>query len=232
MKIVVRPRLYFRRDVSRLRSYHFRLQPVQGKNMTKSNERMDAKVDAFLRKAGKWRDEMEKLREIVLECGLSEELKWGKPCYSFQNGNVAIIQGFKEYCALMFFKGALLKDTEAVLTAPGQNSQAARQIRFTGVREIAKMEPALKAYIRQAVEVERAGLKVSFKKTAEFAMPREFRVRLDKTPALKAAFEALTPGRQRAYLLYFSAAKQSQTRESRIEKCVPRILDGKGLNDR
>jgi len=192
---------------------------------------MNPGVDEFLSKAGKWREEFEKLRTILLDCGLSEELKWGKPCYSFQQSNVAIIQGFKEYCALMFFKGALLKDPHGILIKIGENTQAARQIRFIGVREIAAMETILKACIYEAVEAEKAGLKVISKKTAEFKIPGEFQNKLDAVPALKTAFGALTPGRQRAYLLYFSAPKQSATRESRVEKWMPQILNGKGLND-
>src|SRR5215471_15397766 len=193
--------------------------------------RMNPKVDGFLRRAKDWREEFEKLRAVILDCGLTEELKWGKPCYAFQGSNVVVIQGFKEYCALMFFKGALLKDAEGILIQQTENVQAARQIRFTNVREIVEMEPILKAYIQEAIEVEKAGLKVKLKKTSDFPIPEEFQERLDAFPAVKSAFDALTPGRQRAYLLYFSAPKQSKTRESRVEKCVQRILDGKGLND-
>ncbi len=174
---------------------------------------------------------MEKLRRISLGCGLTEELKWGKPCYTFQNSNIVLIHGFKEYCALLFFKGALLKDAKGILVQQTKNVQAARQIRFTNVREIDKIEPILKAYIKEAIEVEKAGLKVDYKKTADFAIPEEFQNKLDEIPALKTAFDALTPGRQRGYILYFSAPKQSKTRESRIEKCMQQILDGKGLND-
>jgi uncharacterized protein YdeI (YjbR/CyaY-like superfamily) len=188
------------------------------------------KVDIFLRKATKWNKEFARLRQIVLASGLTEELKWRLPCYTFQDGNVAIIQGFKDYCALMFFKGALLKDPKRILVPPG-NSQAARQIRFTSVREIAGMEPVVKAYIRQAIEVEKAGLKVELKKTSAFKIPPEFQGKLDKDRDLKTAFEALTPGRQRAYIFYFSAPKQSKTRESRVEKSIQQILKGKGLND-
>ena len=192
---------------------------------------MNPEVDGFLKKTKKWREEFEQLRIIMLDCQLTEELKWGKPCYTFQEGNIVISQGFKEYCALMFFKGALLKDPKGILVKPGENSQSGRQIRFTSVREIVAMKAVLKAYIHEAIEVEEAGLKVSLKKTADFDMPEEFRSKLDESPALKTAFNALTPGRQRGYLLYFSGAKQSKTRESRIEKCMQPILDGKGLTD-
>ena len=193
--------------------------------------RMNPKVDQYLRRAKKWQKEMEKLRRISLGCGLTEELKWGKPCYTFQNSNIVLIHGFKEYCALLFFKGALLKDAKGILVQQTENVQAARQIRFTNVREIDKIEPILKAYIKEAIEVEKAGLKVDYKKTADFAIPEEFQNKLDEIPALKTAFDALTPGRQRGYILYFSAPKQSKTRESRIEKCMQQILNGKGLND-
>ena len=192
---------------------------------------MNPKVDQYLRRAKKWQKEMEKLRRISLGCGLTEELKWGKPCYTFQNSNIVLIHGFKEYCALLFFKGALLKDAKGILVQQTKNVQAARQIRFTNVREIDKIEPILKAYIKEAIEVEKAGLKVDYKKTADFAIPEEFQNKLDEIPALKTAFDALTPGRQRGYILYFSAPKQSKTRESRIEKCMQQILNGKGLND-
>ncbi len=190
--------------------------------------KMNPKVDKYLAKAKKWQKEMEKLRRISLDCGLSEELKWGKPCYTFQNSNVVIIQGFKEFCALLFTKGALLKDAKGVLKKFGW--QAARRIPFTNVREIVEMEPILKAYIREAMEAERAGLKVTYKKNPE-PIPEELQNKLDEIPALKTAFHALTPGRQRGYILYFSAAKQSKTREARIEKYMRQILNGKGLND-
>jgi uncharacterized protein YdeI (YjbR/CyaY-like superfamily) len=193
--------------------------------------KMDSKVDGFLTKVTKWREEFEKLRIIVLDCGLTEELKWGKPCYTYQKSNVVLIHGFKEYCALLFMKGALLKDPNGILIQQTENVQAARQIRFTNVREIVEMEPILKAYIKEAVDVEKAGLEVNYKKTSEFVIPEEFKKRLGGSPAFKKAFEALTPGRQRGYLLYFSAAKQSKTREARIEKCVQQILNEKGLND-
>ena len=193
--------------------------------------RMNPKVDAVLRRATEWREEFEILRTIVLDCGLSEELKWYQPCYTFEGRNVVLIHGFKEYCALLFFKGALLKDAKGILVQQTENVQAARQIRFTNVREIMKLEPILKAYVYEAVEVEKAGLKVKLKKTSDFIIPEEFQNKLDKIPALKAAFDRLTPGRQRAYLFYFSQPKQSKTRESRVEKYMQQILNGKGLND-
>ena len=193
--------------------------------------RMNPKIDAYLSKTKKWQKEFEKLRMIILDCGLTEELKWGVPCYTFQKSNIVLMHGFKEYCALLFVKGALLKDAKRILIQQTENVQAARQIRFTNVREIVKMKPILKAYIQEAIEAEKAGLKVNFKKTTEFKIPEEFQKKLDKIPALKTAFKALTPGRQRAYILYFSAPKQSKTRESRIEKCTRQILKGKGLND-
>jgi uncharacterized protein YdeI (YjbR/CyaY-like superfamily) len=192
---------------------------------------MNPKVDVYLSKAKKWLVELKKLRMIILDCPLAEELKWGVPCYTFQKSNIVLIHVFKEYCALLFFKGALLKDTHGVLIQQTENVQAARQIRFTNVREIVELEPVLKAYIYEAIEVEKAGLKVSFKKTKEFIISEEFQNKLDRIPALKTAFEALTPGRQRAYILHFSAPKQSKTRASRIEQCMPQILNGKGLND-
>jgi uncharacterized protein YdeI (YjbR/CyaY-like superfamily) len=192
---------------------------------------MNPKVDAYLRKAKKWQEEFEKLRMIILDCGLTEELKWGVPCYTFEKRNIVLIHGFKEYCALLFFKGALLNDANGILIQQTKNVQAARQVRFTNVREIVKMKPILKAYIYEAIEVEKAGLKVNFKKTIEFTIPEEFQNKLDEIPALKTAFAALSPGRQRAYILYFSAPKQSKTRESRVEKCMQQILNGKGLND-
>ena len=197
--------------------------------MTKS--KMNPKVEFFFTKAEKWREEFEKLRMIILDCPLTEELKWGKPCYAFQNNNIVLIHGFKEYCALLFLKGSLLKDARGILIQQTENVQAARQIRFTHVREIVKMEPVLKAYINEAIEVEKAGLQVNYKKTTEFVIPEEFQKKLDESPALKTAFAALTPGRQRGYILYFSAPKQSKTRESRVEKCMPQILNGKGLDD-
>jgi uncharacterized protein YdeI (YjbR/CyaY-like superfamily) len=174
---------------------------------------------------------LETLRTIILDSQLTEEFKWGVPCYTLQQGNVVLMHVFKEYCALLFPKGALLKDPNGILIQQTENTQAARQIRFTNVREIVEMEAILKAYILEASEVEKAGLKVEFKETTEFVIPEEFQKKLDEIPALKTAFSALTPGRQRAYLLYFSAPKQSKTRESRVEKCMPQILSGKGLND-
>ena len=192
---------------------------------------MSPKVDFYFSKAKKWQEEIEKLRMIVLDCGLTEELKWGVPCYTFDKSNIVLIHVFKEYCALLFFKGALLKDTKGILIQQTKNVQAGRQVRFTHVREIVKMKTILKAYIHEAIEVEKAGLKVNFKKTSEFIIPEEFQRKLTKIPALKTAFNKLTPGRQRAYLFYFSQPNQSKTRESRIEKCMQQILKGKGLND-
>jgi uncharacterized protein YdeI (YjbR/CyaY-like superfamily) len=192
---------------------------------------MNPKVDGFLGRAKKWQKEFEKLRTIILDCGLTEELKWRLPCYTFQKSNIVVIQGFKEYCAIMFFKGALLKDAKSILIQQTKNVQAARQIRFTNVREIVEMKTILKAYIHKAIEVEKAGLKVKLKRTSDFKIPEEFQKKLDAIPALKTAFDALTPGRQRGYLFYFSQPKQSKTRESRVEKSMPQILKGKGLND-
>jgi uncharacterized protein YdeI (YjbR/CyaY-like superfamily) len=192
---------------------------------------MNPKVDAYLSKAKKWQEEMKKLRMIILDCRLTEELKWGKPCYTFQKSNIVLIIGFKEYCSLLFCKGALLSDAHGILVKAGENTQAARQIRFTSLRQIVEMEPILKACVLEAVEAEKAGLKVEYKKSTELIFPEEFQNKLDKNRALKAAFDALTPGRRRAYHIYFSGAKQSKTRESRVEKCMRRILDGKGLND-
>jgi len=192
---------------------------------------MNPKVDWFFTRATAWQEEFEKLRNVVLDCGLTEELKWGCPCYTFEKRNIVLIHGFKEYCALLFFKGALLNDANGILIQQTKNVQAARQIRFTNGREIVKLKPILKAYIHEAIEVEKAGLKVNLKKTSEFKVPEEFQNKLDEVPALKTAFYALTPGRQRAYTLHFSAPKQSKTRESRVEKCMQQILKGKGLND-
>lgn len=192
---------------------------------------MNPKVDWFFSKATQWKKEYEALRAIVLDCDLTEELKWGQPCYMFQKSNIVLIHGFKDYCALLFFKGALLKDKKKILIQQTENVQGARQIRFTNLREIEKLKSTLKAYIYEAVEVEEAGLKVDFKKTKEFPMPEEFQQKLDKNRSLKKAFEALTPGRQRGYLLYFSSAKQAKTRASRVEKYIPVILEGKGLED-
>jgi uncharacterized protein YdeI (YjbR/CyaY-like superfamily) len=193
-------------------------------------KKTNPKIDAYLLQTPEWREETKALRAIALGCGLTEELKWGKPCYSFQESNVVIIQGFKENCALLFCKGALLKDPKHVLEKPGENTQAARRIPFTSAREIVAMKPTLQAYIREAVAAEKAGLEVKYKKNPE-PVPKELQSRLDELPALKAAFAALTPGRQRAYILYFSGAKQSETRAARVEKCRPQILRGRGLND-
>lgn len=192
---------------------------------------MNPKVEFYFSKAEKWQEEIKRLRTIVLACGLTEELKWGCPCYTFQDSNIVLIHVFKEYCAFLFFKGALLQDAKGILIQQTENVQAARQIRFTNVQEIITMEPILKAYLQEAIEVEKAGLQVAFKKTTEFTMPEEFINKLEEVPGLQDAFEALTPGRQRAYLLHFAAPKQAKTRESRIEKWVQPILDGKGLND-
>ena len=189
------------------------------------------KVDFYFDKNEKWQKEIEQLRTIVLDCGLMEELKWGCPCYVYQGSNIVLIHVFKEYCALLFFKGALLHDPNGILIQQTENVQAARQIRFTNLKEIVKLAPALKAYIYEAIEVEKAGLTVKLKKTKDFVVPEEFQKKLNKNQALKTAFEALTPGRQRAYLFYFSQAKQSKTRESRVEKYIPQILSGKGLED-
>ncbi|MHA3772344.1 YdeI/OmpD-associated family protein [Verrucomicrobiota bacterium sgz303538] len=191
---------------------------------------MNPKVDQFFTSAKKWREEMERLRRIALNAGLAEELKWGKPCYTYNDGNVAIIQGFKEQCALMFFKGALLKDPDGLLEAPGEHSNVARRMVFSSVGGVAEMEARLRAFIAQAIEIEKAGLKVEVQKKPE-PLPEELEVMFEEVSGLKKAFGALTPGRQRAYVLHFSGAKQSTTRRSRIEKCVPGILDGKGLND-
>jgi len=192
---------------------------------------MNPKVDFFFDKASKWQKEYEKLRTIILDCGLTEELKWGNPCYTFEDNNIILIHGFKEYCAVLFFKGALLSDANKILIQQTENVQSARQVRFTNVKEIVEMEKILKAYIYEAIEVEKAGLKVKLKKTSEFKIPEEFQNKLNKKPALKKAFEALTPGRQRAYIFHFSQPKLPKTREARVEKNITRILDGKGLDD-
>lgn len=191
---------------------------------------MNPKVDFYFNK-GKWQKEIERLRIIVLDCGLTEELKWGCPCYTFEERNIVLIHVFKEYSALLFFKGALLNDPHGLLIQQTQNVQSARQIRFTNLKEIVKIASVIKAYIYEAIEVEKSGLKVTLKETKDFSIPPEFQKKSDQTPALKTAFDALTPGRQRAYIFYFSQAKQSKTRESRIEKSIPKILMGKGLND-
>ncbi len=193
--------------------------------------KMNPKVDFYFSKAKTWQKELAKLRTIVLDCPLTEELKWGNPCYMFEKSNIVLIQVFKEYCALLFFKGALLNDANGILIQQTENVQAARQIRFTNVREIVGMKTILKAYIHEAIEVEKAGLKVKLKKITEFKIPEEFQNKLDEIPALKTAFDALTPGRQRGYILYFSAPKQSKTRDSRIVKCMKQIFNGKGLHD-
>jgi len=191
----------------------------------------NSKVDAILRRASKWRDEFEALRRIVLDCGLTEELKWYQPCYTLGKKNIVLMHGFKEYCALLFFKGVLLKDPKGILIQQTENVQAARQIRFTNVREIVKLKPTLKAYIHEAIDVEKAGKKVKLKKTAEFKIPVEFQNKLNELSNVRKAFEALTPGRQRGYIYHFSQPKQSKTREARVERHLPRILSGKGLDD-
>jgi len=189
------------------------------------------KVDAYLLKVKQWRDEFEQLRRICLDCGLDEEFKWRHPCYVYHHSNIVLIHGFKEYCALLFFKGALLHDTQGILIQQTENVQGARQLRFTHIHEILDQEKTIKEYIFEAVEVEKAGLKVPLKKTAEFEMAEEFQTKLDEMPALEKAFTALTPGRQRGYLLYFSTPKQAKTRMARVEKYIDKILAGKGLND-
>ncbi len=190
------------------------------------------RVDGYFRNCQQWPKELKALRAIALDCQLDEELKWGKPCYTFQDSNVVILQAFKPFCAIMFFKGALLKDPHGVLEKPGENTQSARRIPFTSVQDVVELAPVLKAYIAESIEVEKAGLNVELKTPDEFAIPDEFQDRLAEAPALRTAFDALTPGRQRAYLLYFADAKQSKTRKARVEKCVPKILAGKGRSDR
>lgn len=202
----------------------------QGKGQSKEKN-MNPKVDWFFKKATKWQEEYAELRILVLDCGLTEELKWGCPCYSLQKTNIVLIHGFKDYCALLFMQGALLKDAKGILIQQTENVQAARQIRFANMQEILKSKSTIKAYIKEAIAIDKAGLKVELKSTTEFKMPEEFQIVLDDMPELKTAFEALTPGRQRGYLLYFSAAKQAKTREARIEKYLQQILDGKGLDD-
>ena len=196
-----------------------------------TNSRMNPRVDVFLSKAKKWQQEFERLRVIILDCKLTEELKWGVPCYTFEEKNIVLIHGFKEYCALLFFKGALLSDSKNILVTQTENVQAARQIRFTNIQEIIELETVLEKYIYEAIEVEKSGLKVNYKKNTELQFPEEFKNKLEKIPKLKTAFEALTPGRQRAYNLFFSAPKQSKTRESRVEKYMKQILNGKGMDD-
>jgi uncharacterized protein YdeI (YjbR/CyaY-like superfamily) len=192
---------------------------------------MNPKVDFYFKKAGKWQEDIEHLRTIALDCDLTEELKWGCPCYTFEGSNIVLIHVFKEYCAYLFFKGALLPDPKDILIQQTEHVQAARQIRFTSVQEIVKLKKTLKTYIQEAIKVEKAGLKVELKKTAEYTIPEEFQKVLNEDAHLKKAFKSLTPGRQRGYILHFSAPKQSKTREARIEKSIPGILDGKGLND-
>ncbi|MES2772654.1 MAG: DUF1801 domain-containing protein [Bacteroidota bacterium] len=192
---------------------------------------MNPKVDFYFTKAKTWKEEIGKLRTIILDCHLAEELKWGCPCYTFEGNNIVLIHVFKEYCAMLFFKGALLKDPHGILIQQTENVQSARQVRFTSVEEIVKLAAVLKAYIFEAVEVEEAGLKVELKKTKEYKVPEEFQKKLDESSVLKTAFKVLTPGRQRGWLLHFAAAKQSKTREARVEKSIPLILDGKGFND-
>ena len=192
---------------------------------------MNPKVDWYFSKNEKWEKEINKLRTIILDCGLTEELKWSSPCYTYGNNNIVLIHVFKEYCAVLFFKGALLNDSNGILIQQTKNVQSARQVRFTNIQEVVKLEKILKTYIYEAIEVEKAGLKVKLKKTSDFKIPEEFQKKLDKMVTLKKAFESLTPGRQRGYIFYFSQAKQSKTRESRVEKYIPQILKGKGLDD-
>ena len=192
---------------------------------------MNPKVDAFIAKATKWQPAFEIMRTLALECGLSEDMKWGQPCYTADGRNIVLFHGFREYCAFLFFKGALLSDTKQLLVAQTENTQSARQIRFTDSAQVAAMAATLKAYILEAVRIEASGLKVTLKTVADHNIPAEFQAQLDARADVSAAFSALTPGRQRAYLLHFSAAKQAKTREARVEKCIPLILDGKGLND-
>lgn len=194
-------------------------------------EKLNPKVDAFLGRVRQWREEFEALRKIILDCKLTEAFKWGQPCYTLDGSNIVLMHGFKKYCALLFFKGALLQDTKNIFVQQTKNVQAARQIRFTDVKEIMKLKPVLKAYIQEAINVEKSGLKVELKKTTEFSMPEELQNKLDENPDLSAAFKTLTPGRQRGYLLYFSSAKQARTREARVKKYIQHILNGKGLDD-
>lgn len=194
-------------------------------------EGINEKVNFYFEKEVKWQEEVKQLRLIALDCNLMEELKWGTPCYTLDGRNIVLIHTFKEYCAFLFFKGALMRDEKGILIQQSKNVQATRQIRFTSLKEITQLKKELKAYIFQAIEIEKSGAKVVLKKVSEFEMADEFKTKLNEMPALKKAFEALTPGRQRAYLLHFSQPKQSQTRESRVLKCIPQILNGKGLND-
>ncbi|HVD98897.1 MAG TPA: DUF1801 domain-containing protein [Cytophagaceae bacterium] len=189
------------------------------------------KAEFFFAKASKWQEEYETLRMIILDCGLKEEVKWGCPCYTHEKANIILIHGFKEYCAVLFFKGALLKDPKKILIQQTENVQSPRQVRFTTVKEIEKLKTTLKAYIKEAIEVEKAGLKVELKKTSEYDIPEEFQLKLNENKKLQKAFSLLTPGRQRAYIFYFSQAKQSKTREARVEKYIPQILEGKGIDD-
>jgi uncharacterized protein YdeI (YjbR/CyaY-like superfamily) len=199
--------------------------------MPQERNNMNPKVDSYFDKAGQWQAEYKKLRQIILDCGLDEEYKWMHPCYTLQGSNIVLIHGFKEYCAILFIKGDLLKDPDGILIQQTENVQAGRQVRFTNLQEIGKLEPILKAYIHEAIEVEKAGLKVNYKKPSEYTIPKEFQKELDGMPALKEAFYALTPGRQRAYIYYFSQPKLSKTREERVEKCIDQSLTGMGLND-
>lgn len=192
---------------------------------------MNPKIDDYLSKSKKWQEELSKLRAILLDCQLTEELKWRNPCYTYQQKNIALLGGFKEYCTLSFFKGVLLNDARNILVAPGENSQAIRLIKFTNIQEIIEIQAILKAYIYEAIEVEKAGLKVNFKKSTEFEIPKELQNKFDEIPQLKIAFNALTPGRKRGYILYFTGAKMSKSRQSRIKKYMPKILDGKGFHD-
>ncbi|MCA9912318.1 MAG: YdeI/OmpD-associated family protein [Anaerolineae bacterium] len=197
-----------------------------------ADDKLNPSVDGYIRKNKQWQAEFKKLRAILLDFPLKEEIKWMHPCYTVDGGNIVLMQEFKEYCALLFPKGALLKDADGVLVAMTENTQAARQIRFTDVQQVVDLEPTIRAYVQEAINVEEAGLEVEFKDTADYEFPDEFQSRLEEDADLQVAFEALTPGRQRGYLLYFSGAKQSKTRASRVEKCIPKILEGKGLNDR
>lgn len=192
---------------------------------------MNHKIDWFFNKGEKWQDEIVKLRAICLDCPLTEELKWGNPCYTYNGGNIVLIHVFKEYCALLFFKGALLGDSEGILIQQTENVQSPRQVRFNSLEQITKQEAIIKAYIYEAIEVEKAGLKVKLKKTSDYPVPEKFQTKLDEIPALKVAFEALTPGRQRGYLFHFNQPKMAKTREARVEKYIPHILNGKGMDD-